>query len=326
MAVIMDMAREKWPGAVREVQLGATAADGGTRTSVLTVGGGSTLPFLRLEGRAAQRPVVAAELSDMSPEWSSELQRAWGDCTSALGTWASRAVALGAQAIALYLRGAHPESGNRAVSESVAAVRTVLTAVGVPVIVLGPGMPDKDNDVLVAIAESCSGERLALGLCEQDNYRTIAAACVAHGHVAIARAPIDVNMQKQLNILITDVGLPADRIIMDPTTGALGYGLEYTYSVMERLRLAALAGDGMTQMPMICSVGEETWRTKEALVDEDAEPRWGALDKRAVAWEVITANALLHAGADIVVLRHPSSFSLVRQAIDSLAPRSGGEQ
>ena len=145
-------------------------------------------------------------------------------------------------------------------------MKKVLAAVGVPLIVYGPGVADKDNEVLVAVAEAAKGERVALGICEDKNYRTIVAAALANGHLVVARTPIDVNLAKQLNILISDMGLPLDRILMDPTTGALGYGIEYTYSVMERLRIAALMGDGMTQQPMIVTVGEESWRQKESKV------------------------------------------------------------
>jgi acetyl-CoA decarbonylase/synthase complex subunit delta len=183
---------------------------------------------------------------------------------------------------------------------------------------MGPGQPEKDNDVLVAVAEATAGERLALGICEQSNYRTIVAACLGNGHIAVARAPIDVNMQKQLNILISDMGLPLDRILMDPTTGGLGYGIEYTYSVMERLRYGALQGDRMTQLPMINTVGEEAWRQKEAKAAEGVPEVWGDVATRGVAWEVLTATSMLEAGSDIVVLRHPQSVDIVNGVIAKL--------
>ena len=151
-----------------------------------------------------------------------------------------------------------------------------------PLIVYGPGTADKDNEVLVAVAEKTKGEQLALGLCEDKNYRTIVAAALGNGHVVIAQTPIDVNLAKQLNILISDMGLPLERVLMDPNTGALGYGLEYTYSVMERLRLAALMGDAMTQQPMICTAGEEAWRQKEAAPRATC-PRRGARSPSAAS-------------------------------------------
>ena len=172
--------------------------------------------------------------------------------------------------------------------------------------------------MLVAVAEKTKGEQLALGLCEDKNYRTIVAAALGNGHAVIAQTPIDVNLAKQLNILISDMGLPLERVLMDPNTGALGYGLEYTYSVMERLRLAALMGDSMTQQPMICTAGEEAWRQKEGRAEGDVPEAWGDLAERGVAWEITTATTLLEAGADILVLRHPASVSAVREALDDL--------
>ncbi len=157
-----------------------------------------------------------------------------------------------------------------------------------------------------------------LGLCEDTNYRTIVAAAMANDHLVMGRTPMDVNLAKQLIILITDMGLPRERILMDPTTGALGYGIEYGYSVMERLRLAALQGDAMTQLPMVVNPGYEAWKTKEAKVGQGVPDAWGDWGERAVNWETVTAVALIEAGADVVVLRHPESLTRVRAALDQL--------
>ncbi|HPL29855.1 MAG TPA: acetyl-CoA decarbonylase/synthase complex subunit delta, partial [Anaerolineae bacterium] len=223
-----------------------------------------------------------------------------------------------ADLIALTLESAHPERGNTNAAQARKTVRAVLQATSLPLIIYGPGQAEKDNEVLVAAAEEAAGERVALGNCEDKNYRTIVAAALAHGQLVVARSPIDVNLAKQLNILISDMRLEPDRILMDPTTGALGYGLEYTYSVMERLRLAALTGDSMTQQPIICTVGEEAWRTKEAKVNTGVPAAWGDWKTRSVLWEVLTATTLIEAGADIVVLRHPESIAPVAKAIAGL--------
>ncbi len=182
----------------------------------------------------------------------------------------------------------------------------------------GPGQADVDNEILVAVAEATKGERIVLGLAEDKNYRTIVAAALANDHLVTARCPMDVNLSKQLNILITDMGLPLERIVMDPTTGALGYGIEYGYSVMERLRLAALQGDKMTQLPMIVTPGYEAWKTKESKVGEGVPEDWGNWEDRAIHWETLTAVTLLESGADMIVLRHPESVRRVRAAIDEL--------
>jgi len=309
---------EKWSGAVREVALGSSYG-GGTRTSTVTVGGETALPFLGFEGTMPNRPALAVEIVDREPtDWSPELIKAWGDDLKDPARWAAQAVEEGADLIALKLRSCHPDFGDRSASDARATVDRVLAAVGVPLIVYGPGTADKDNEVLVAVAEATKGEQLALGLCEEKNYRTIVAAALGNGHLVIAQTPIDVNLAKQLNILISDMGLPLERVLMDPNTGALGYGLEYTYSVMERLRLAALMGDAMTQQPMICTAGEEAWRQKEGRAATDVPEAWGELAERGVAWEVTTAMTLLEAGADILVLRHPGSVGVLREALDDL--------
>jgi acetyl-CoA decarbonylase/synthase complex subunit delta len=194
----------------------------------------------------------------------------------------------------------------------------VLEATGLPLVVLGPGQADVDNEILVPVAEATKGERLVLGLCEDGNYRTIVAAAMANAHLVLGRTPMDVKLAKQLNILMTDLGLPLERIVMDPTTGALGYGIEYGYSVMERLRLAALQGDAMTQLPLLVHPGFEAWKTKEAKVGEGVPEAWGDWASRGVHWETITAVSLIEAGADVVVLRHRESLANVKKAIAEL--------
>ncbi len=315
----VEIPKENWTSQVLEVTLGATPEQGGTRGRTVTVGGESTLPFLHYEGEMPHRPVVAVEVLDRYPDdWSPLLLEAWGEAAHDPVAWAAQGVANGADLVCLRLEGAHPDRDGRSPAEAAQTVKSVLKGVEVPLIVLGPGQPEADNEVLVAVAEATSGERLALGLCEDKNYRTIVAAALAHQHLVIASSPIDVNLAKQLNILISDMGLPLERILIDPTTGALGYGLEYTYSVMERLRIAALSGDRLTQLPFFCTAGLESWRQKESKVGEGVPASWGDFRERAIAWEVMTATALLMAGADILVLRHPESIRRVVRIIDRL--------
>jgi acetyl-CoA decarbonylase/synthase complex subunit delta len=234
-----------------------------------------------------------------------------------LAGWARAAEAAGADLVVLQLTatdGGQPMTAAKAR----AALRTVLGATGRPVIVFGTGQAELDNDLLVAVAEEGVGEKLVLGPCEEKNYRTIVAAALANGHLVTTRTPMDVNLAKQLTILVHDMGMPLERMIMDPTTGALGYGIEYGYSVMERLRLAALQGDGMTQQPMIVTPGEEAWRTKEARASEGVPEAWGDWAERAVNWETVTAAALVESGADIVVMRHPASAARIKKMIAEL--------
>jgi acetyl-CoA synthase len=312
------LAKEKWAGKVREITIGGTKADGGTRTKTVTIGGETAMPFMEFEGEIPYRPVIAFEVKDKKPEdWSELLSEAWGEVLEDPATWAKAAEAAGADLIQLTL------SLDNTPETAVKTVRSVLQATGLPLIVTGPGQADKDNELLVPIAEAFKGERLGLGVCEDKNYRTIVAAAMANDHLVTARTAMDVNLAKQLNILISDMGLPLDRIIMDPTTGALGYGFEYGYSVMERLRLAALQGDGMTQLPMIVTPGEECWKTKESKVGKGVPEEWGQWRERGITWETLTAAMLIETGANIVVLRHPESAKRVHQAIKDLMSQSG---
>jgi acetyl-CoA decarbonylase/synthase complex subunit delta len=285
----------------------------------VTVGGETTLPFLAFEGKIPHRPAIAVEVIDVAPDdWSPLLLEAWGDVVSDPAAWAKKAEAIGADLIALSLDSAHPERNNTGPAEARATVRSVLNATSLPLIIYGPGQAEKDNEVLVAAAEEAAGERVALANCEDKNYRTIVAAALAHHQLVVANTPIDVNLAKQLNILIADMRLGLDSVLVDPTTGALGYGLEYSYSVMERLKLAALTGDGMTQQPMVVRPGYEAWRAKETRVNEGVPSEWGDWPRRSLMWETLTAVSLLESGANIVILRHPDAVPQVRRAIDKL--------
>lgn len=309
----VQIPKEKWTGKVREVHLG------GNGRKEVVVGGETTLPFLHFEGAIPHKPVVAIETHDRPPkDWAPALTSFWGDAMKSPATWAKKAAEVGAEVIVLYLKSAHPEDANTGPEEAKKTVASVLEAVDLPLIVLGPDVAEKDNQVLVAAADVAQGQRLVLGNCVEKNYRTIAAACIANKHIAVAKTPIEINLAKQLNILISDLGLSPDSILMDPTTGALGYGLEYSYSVMERLRLAALGGDSMMAMPMFCTAGEEAWRQKEAKATEGVPASWGDPNLRALLWEETTALGLITAGADIVVLRHPQSVERIKGLISKL--------
>lgn len=315
----IEIPKDSWPGAVRTVTLGATPAEGGTRKKTVTVGGQKTLPFLHFENPTPNPPRIAIEIKDRKPEdWSPVLLKAWGAVVESPGSWAKAAEEVGADLIVLALSPTDSHGNPTTEAAAVQAVKEVLQATSIPLIVWGPGQAELDNQLLVAIAEATKGERLALGICEDKNYRTIVATAMANDHLVIARTPMDVNLAKQLNILIHDMGFPLDRILMDPTTGALGYGIEYGYSAMERLRLAALQGDSMTQLPMIVTPGYEAWKTKEAKVGAGVPEAWGDWEQRAINWEVLTAMTLIESAADIVVLRHPESVKQIRAAIAEL--------
>jgi acetyl-CoA decarbonylase/synthase complex subunit delta len=316
----VQLALEKWTGKVYPLAIGATKEDGGSRTHVVNIGGQNTLPFLFCEGSLPYKPVIAYEVWDTIPlDWPQELVRqyqdVWGDPLS----WVEKCVKqYGANLLCLRLISAHPDFGNKDPEKTAGFVERLLKTCGVPLIILGCGDDEKDNLLLPICCEMAKKERCLIGSAAQDNYKTLAAAVLADGHSIIAESPIDINIAKQLNILISDIGLPLERIVINPTIGALGYGLEYAYSIMERARLAALSGDKTMASPFICFVGQETWRTKEAKAPIAEFPIWGAESERGIMWEIITASALIQSGADILVMRHPKAIDKIKRYVDNL--------
>ena len=302
-----------WPGKIRTVTLGA-----GSRQPI-TVGGGNGLPLHTFEATFPHRPVLALEVTDIDPpRWADQVRRPWDGVLGKPAEAARRAVEeFGADLVMVHLAGTHADRGDRTPEQAAEDVRAVLDAVRVPVIVKGPGTGPKQNDVLARVAEACSGEGLVLHSAAQENYKTAAAVAVAYGHVLVAESPIDLNIAKQVNILLSDVNVNLDRVLIDPLTGGLGYGLEYTYSVMERIRLAALAGDAMLNPPVICIVGEEAWKAKEAKVPAGTDAVWGDAATRGVRWEIATALPVVQAGAEVVVLQHPAALAQVRRFVDA---------
>ena len=304
------------------MKLGRTKDEGGTRTSTVTVGGETALPFHHFEGTIPHRPVIAYEIPDVEPpetDWPETVRQPYQEVIGDPIGWAKLVVEkYNAKLICLHFIGANPDKQDRPISECVDIIKQVLQAVGVPVIVQGYGPGDKNSELLAKCAEECRGEGLTLASAVEEQYKTLAAATIAYDCNLVAESPIDVNLAKQLNILLTDMNVPPERIIIDPLTGGLGYGYEYTYSVMERIRLQALGGDPMMCMPFINFVGYETWKTKEVKVPAAQEPSWGSELERGVLWEAITGHGLSLAGSSILVMRHPEAIRQVEKAIDEL--------
>jgi acetyl-CoA decarbonylase/synthase complex subunit delta len=322
IATLKSVPIRKEPGEVtiQTVTLGATRDQGGTRGRTCTIGGAKVMPFHHFEGQMPHRPVVAMEVFDLvSPKYPAVLKRIYGDVLADPAKMAKLCVEqYGADLISVRLEGTHPEKGNRSPEQALEIVQSVLAAVDVPLIVTGHNHYERNNEVMKLIAQKCAGERLLLNWVETDNYRTIAGAALAYGHCVVTQSPIDVNMAKQLNILLGNMDVKGDQIIMDPMTGALGYGIEYTYSVMERIRLTALGGDKMLASPMIVSPGQECAKVKELRATEAEMPAWGDLEKRAALWELATATNLLYAGADVLIMYHPQAAMALRRTIDKL--------
>jgi acetyl-CoA decarbonylase/synthase complex subunit delta len=225
---------------------------------------------------------------------------------------------LGADLVNLRLVGTHPDEGDRSPEEAVETVKAVLEAVDLPLIVWGSMLAEKDQKVMPKVAEAAQGENCLLGAATEADYRTLSAAAQAYGHKLIALAPCDINKTKQVNILVSDAGYPVEDIVVYPTTAALGYGMEYIHSILERGRLAALSGDSLLAQPVILDVGYESWRAKEAKAGDEFADAWGPAAQRGPAWEAVTASNLLQAGADLLVMCHPKAVEAVRKLISQL--------
>ena len=316
----MERLKEKWTGKVGEVVIGATKNEGGSRSSTIKIGGQATLPFLFEEGEMPNSPVVAMEILDSEPvDWPEVLKAPFGDVLKDPVKWAVKCVdEYKAPILCIRLQGTHPDFGNKSAEEAGSIVKNILQAVKVPLIILGSGSDEKDNIVLPVVSEAAKGERCLIGDATEKNYRTLTASCMADGHNIISESPIDVNIAKQVNILINEMNFPLEKIVMNPTIGALGYGIEYSYSIMERARSAALIGDKMLSMPFVAFVGQEAWRAKEAKALSSEHPEWGDEKMRGIAWEIETSVAVLQAGADILVLRHPLAVAETKKYIDRL--------
>jgi len=308
---------ESFKGSVNKITLGATSDSGGTRTSTVTIGGSANFVYAGSSDSAGEKPVIAMDVLDSSPEdWPEHLVEAYKDVLDSPGAWAKKCVELGADLICLKFDGIHPDKGDKDADHAVKVTKEVLEAVGVPLILWGSDNDEKDNAVMPKVSEAAKGEKCLIGTVSEGNYKSLTAIALADDHFLITAAPLDINIGKQVNILVSDMGFPLERIVSFQSTGALGYGIEYSYSIQERQRQAALSGDKMMATPSICDVGNEAWRAKEAKTVD--APGWGDAGTRGPMWEAATAICLLQSGTNILRMRHPKAVSTVKNFINEL--------
>lgn len=304
---------DKYSGSITEVALG--------KDSSVKIGGETALAFHKFEGSMPNAPKVAMEVLDTAPEdWPEALAEVYRDVYNDPVAWAKKCQdEFGAEMICLTLLSSDPNGADASPEDCAAKAKALMDAIDVPLVVYGTANIEKDAEVIKKVAEALSGSNIVIGPVQEDNYKSLTAAALGFQHLVAGQTPIDVNMAKQLNILMTNLGMSRDKVIIDPSTGALGYGLEYTYSVIERDRLAALTqNDEMMQMPILCNVGKETWKTKEARASVEDEPTWGEAKDRGIIWEAMTALSLAVAGADVLVMRHPEAIKIFNQTIADL--------
>jgi acetyl-CoA decarbonylase/synthase complex subunit delta len=309
-----EVPKTAYSGKIKETKLGKG-------DNALTVGGETAYPFYSFEGRMPNIPRIAMEVYDMPPEdWPDTALEPFADVINDPAAWARKCVKeYGAEMICLQMASTDPNGKNRPADEAAKTVKKVAEAVDVPLIVWGTGNHEKDTEVLKAAAEICPDRNLILGPVEEGDHKKIGAAAIGNKHVVVATTPVDINLAKQLNILLGNLGVPDTGLMMDTSVSSIGYGIEYCYSVMERTRMAALTQqDGKLQYPIVCNMAKEVWKTKEAKLPENEDPRMGDTRKRGILLEAMTATLLLMAGADILIMRHPEAVKLVREMIGDM--------
>jgi acetyl-CoA decarbonylase/synthase complex subunit delta len=292
--------KEAYTGVVREIAIGKGE-------KALKIGGENILPYhIFDEGTLANPPKFALEVLDMQPpDWPEHLIEPFGKATSDPIQWAKKCEGFGVDAICLYLISTDPAEKDTSPEEAAALVKKMLNEVKKPLIVYGSGDDKKDSKVLPKVAEVCAGENLLIGPVQKENFEIVGKAILDHGHRAIAQSPLDINLLKELNIKLCKF-LPPERVVIDPLSSSLGYGIEYSFSLMERVKqIGVITKDSMTQMPIIANLGGECWKTKQAKENKE----------QGLLWEGITALSLLLAGANILVLRHPETLRLVKETL-----------
>jgi acetyl-CoA decarbonylase/synthase complex subunit delta len=307
-----EIFKESYAGSIRPITLGKG-------DKAVTVGGESCLPLYKFEGEMPNKPKIAMEIWDMEPtDWSEAAKKPFEDVLGDPAAWAKKCVEqYGAEMIVLQLKSADPNGTDASPDEIVKKVKNILEAIDVPLILWGTANVQKDEEVLKKVSEGCEGKNLVLGPVEDDNHKGIGASAMGFGHAIISSSPIDVNLAKQVNILLENLGVPNDRILIDPTTGGLGYGMEYSYSVMERIRMAALLqGDDKLQYPIVNNLANEVWRCKEANQSVDDAPELGDPERRGILMEAVGAVTYLMAGSDILIMRHPEAIRMVKSFIE----------
>ena len=293
----------------------------GTGDKAMVIGGQNVLPFYTFDAPIENAPKIGVEISDAADSWSAPgLVELYAGCN----TMAQRAVKAasldGADFIALNFESADPNGANRSVADCVSDAKAVAEAVDLPIVVLGCKNLEKDADLFAKVAEALQGKNILIMSAKNENYKTVGASvALAYGQKVGAETSDDINLAKQLNIMLKGLTVKPENVVMDIGTAAVGYGYEYAASTFDRIRLAALQqGDADLQMPILAAVSLDTWGVKESTASEEDEPMWGNLEERAINMEVSTAAADLVGGADAVILRHPASVATIKKFISEL--------
>ena len=293
----------------------------GTGDKAITIGGQNVLPFYTFDAEMPNAPKIGVEISDMAGEWTAPaLKEFYAGCTT-MADYAKRAETMeGADFLCLHFESADPNGANRSVSECVADAKAVADAVSMPIVIMGCKNIEKDGELFSKVAEALQGKNILVLSARSEDYKTVGASvALAYGQKVGAETADDINLAKQLNIMLKGLTVAPESIVMNIGTAAVGYGFEYVASTLDRVRLAALAqSDADLQMPIIAPVSTDTWGVKESSASEEDEPAWGCREERAIDMEVSTAAANLTGGADAVIMRHPAAVATIKKFITEL--------
>ena len=310
---------ETYSGKISEVTIGATKSEGGSRGKVVKAGGMNTMPFYTFEKESPNKPVFAMDIFDVPLKLAKMVKIHYEEVMEDPAEWAKKVVKFGADVVSLNLISTDPLLDDVSPSKAAKVVENVLQAVDVPLIIGGSGNMEKDPLVLEAAAEVAAGERVVLNSAKTDNdYKKIVEVAKKYGHVVIAFTPMDINNQKKLNRMLMSEGLSKDSILIDPTTAALGYGIDYSISLMERIKQAGLLGDEDLQMPILAPTSN-AWGAREAWMKNE---EWGPREYRGPLWETITTLTIVLSGGDVFMTSHPANVRVIKNLIDDIINKS----
>ena len=293
----------------------------GTGDKAIVIGGQNVLPFYTFDAPVENAPKIGIEVSDLAASWDAPaLKEFYAGCAT-MADYAKRGETMeGADFLCLHFESADPNGANRSVAECVADAKAVADAVSMPIVIMGCKNIEKDGELFSKIAEALQGKNILVLSARSEDYKTVGASvALAYGQKVGAETADDINLAKQLNIMLKGLSIQPENIVMNIGTAAVGYGYEYVASTLDRVRLAALAqSDADLQMPIMAPVSPDTWTVKESSATEEDEPAWGSREERAIEMEVATAAANLTGGADAVIMRHPAAVAAIKKFIEEL--------
>ncbi len=309
------MSVQKYSGKISEVEIG-------TGESSIKIGGENTLPFYSFDGETGNSPKVGVEISDVYPEgWADNFKELYKDVADCPVKWSKYIEEnMDADFICLKLESADPNGLDKSPDECAEVAKKVVESTKLPVVIAGCGNFEKDAKVFEKVAQATDGSNCLFLSATEDNYKAVGAATsMAYSHKVSAESSVDINLAKQLNVLLTQLGVKPENIVMNIGSSAVGYGYEYVASTMDRIRLAAFGQNDKTlQMPIVTPVSFETWNVKESIASIEDEPLWGSVEERGINMEISTATSSLVGGANAVILRHPKSVATIKELISQL--------